>query len=383
MKILFLILLLVTTFSCKERRPTKSIDIEINSNIELLGLAYFISFESDGIETDTIKFHDKNILKKDWHNYGYSQFKKFGSFASSSNLTKSFEVADHLWLDYLYNLLLQVELFPNARITDDIELSYYKDFSESGDKVEAREKAQIFLDGLNEFYKEIDFKNYIKDNSVFYEKAIKEVKMGTPDHSFIELNETFYKTEFNRYVLIPSLTTPKGMGFGLRYTRQGKVNVFNVFGAFDYQSIDDSSNIEMGFDNKERLNELSAHEFGHSFVNPVIDEVPTDLINRTENLFESIKLSMSDQGYNTWKVCINEHFVRAGEIFLWNKLGDFETSNRLKQEYINNRNFIFIPNILVELENYDKGEHSSYLETVKVSLEKLIDQATGDNTGFV
>jgi hypothetical protein len=129
----------------------------------------------------------------------------------------------------------------------------------------------------------------------------------------------------------------------------------------------------MGFDNRERLNELSAHEFGHSFVNPVIDEVPTELISRTEKLFESIKLSMSDQGYNTWKVCLYEHFVRAGEIYIWNKLGKIETSNRLKQEYINNRNFIFIPKILVELENYDKGEHSSYLETVKKSLEKLLE----------
>jgi hypothetical protein len=373
MKKVLLILLIFTNFSCKEARPTKKIDIEINSNIELLGLAYFISFESDGLETDTIKFLDRNVLKKDWHNYGYRQFKQFGSFAFSSNLAKSFEVADHLWLDYLYNLLLQVELFPNARITNDIDLAYYKDFSQSGDKTEARVKAEIFLDGFNKFFEEIDFKNYIKENSAFYEKAVEEVKMGAPDHSFIELNENFYKKEFNRYVLIPSLTTPKGMGFGLRHTKQGKVNVFNVFGAFDYQSIDDSSSLEMGFDNRERLNELSAHEFGHSFVNPVIDEVPTELISRTEKLFESIKLSMSDQGYNTWKVCLYEHFVRAGEIYIWNKLGKIETSNRLKQEYINNRNFIFIPKILVELENYDKGEHSSYLETVKKSLEKLLE----------
>ena len=88
-----------TIMSCNQKNASKSIEIEINPNIELLGLAYFIGIESDGIETDTIQFANNHILKKDWHNYGYKLFKTYGEYASSLNLAKSFEVADHLWLD--------------------------------------------------------------------------------------------------------------------------------------------------------------------------------------------------------------------------------------------------------------------------------------------
>jgi hypothetical protein len=55
-----------------------------------------------------------------------------------------------------------------------------------------------------------------------------------------------------------------------------------------------------------------------------VDKLPKEKFSQTELLFEPLKSKMSDQGYNTWKVCMYEHFIRAGEIMIAEKLGDTE-----------------------------------------------------------
>ena len=56
------------------------------------------------------------------------------------NISESFAVADHLLLDYLINFLIQVEDFPRARLTSDIDVKYFINFSTTGDSAEARKK---------------------------------------------------------------------------------------------------------------------------------------------------------------------------------------------------------------------------------------------------
>src|SRR6186713_3755161 len=92
------ILLLLTTCAtisfASNGNPNKKLRIEINKNVELLGIGYFIGFEGVDIETKTVEINGKNIPKKDWHNYGFYIFQKYKSFGTSENLGKSFTVAD-------------------------------------------------------------------------------------------------------------------------------------------------------------------------------------------------------------------------------------------------------------------------------------------------
>ena len=352
--------------------PADKLKIGINKNVELLGLAYFIGFEGDGIETKTVEIGGKKIPKKDWHNYGFYIYEKYKSFRTSENLGKSFSVADHLWLDYLIDLLIQVENAPNARLKETIDQSYYINFSKKKDLQEARQNVTVFLDGLNGFCKEIDFDNYLLETKKYYEKVIDEIRNNLPTQDFIGAMETFYKSRFDSYSLIPSLTIPKGMGFGMKYTSDNKTHVFNVFGALDFQEFLNTDELKMGFANESKLRELSIHEFGHSFVNPVVGKLPEDKFLQTEKLFESLKSAMDKQGYNTWKVCVYEHFVRAGEILIAEKLGDMEGVKKLQAEYEQDRQFKYIPVILTELRKYDKRIYATYYDTVIKSMDELI-----------
>jgi hypothetical protein len=348
------------------------LNIQINKNVELLGLAYFIGFEGDGIESEVMEIGGKKILKKDWHNYGFMLYQKYKTFATSENLGKSFSIADHLWLDYIISLLLQVDDVPNAKLKESIDPSYYINFSKNRDAKEARRNVILFLEGFNGFCKEIDFDQYMIDSKIYYDRSIEELRKVLPKQDFIDMMEIFYRAEFESYALVPSLTIPKGMGFGLRYTFDERTNVFNVFGAFDFQTFNDPSKLKMGFDNEQRLRELSVHEFGHSFVNPIVVKLPEETFTKTEKLYEPLKAKMEEQGYNDWKVCVYEHFVRAGEIFISEKLGDKEWTEKLEKEYVRDRQFKYIPIILPELRKFSEGKYKTYYETVQKTMDRLM-----------
>jgi len=371
LSIFILLTTCVTISFASNGKPNKKLRIEINKNVELLGIGYFIGYEGVDIESKTVEINGKKIPKKDWHNYGFWIYEKYKSFGTSENLGKSFAVADHLWLDYLISLLLQVDDFPHAKLKESIDQSYYINFSKTKDLQEAKKNVTIFLDGMNEFYKEIGLDNYFIETDKFYKKAIDEINSVLPKQDFIGAMEKFYNKKFDAYTLIPSLTIPKGMGFGIKYTADKKTHMLNVFGAFDFQEFLNTPELKMGFANDKRLRELSVHEFGHSFVNPEVDKLPKEKFSQTEPLFEPLKSKMSDQGYNTWKVCLYEHFVRAGEIMIAEKLGDTEGAKRLHSEYEQDRKFVYIPAILVELKKYDKGTYKTYYDAVLGAMEEL------------
>lgn len=365
-----IILLLMSVYSTSLYANDK-LKIEVKKNVELLGLAYFIGFEGQGIESDFVVIEGNKIPKKDWHNYGYKIYKNYKDYATSENLGKSFSVADHLWLDYIIAFLLQVDDVPNAKFRDNIDQSYYINFSKTKDPKEAKQNVILFLDGFNAFSEEINFNQYMIDSKVYYDKSIAEISKALPQQDFISLMEQFYKTEFDSYSLIPSLTIPKGMGFGIKYTKNNTTSVFNVFGALDFQRFNDSTSLNTGFENEQKLRELSVHEFGHSFVNPIVAKLPEMTFKQTEKLFEPLKSKMEPQGYNDWKVCVYEHFVRAGEIFISEKLGDTQGTEKLKKEYIEDRQFKYIPIIIPELQKFSKGEYMSYYETVQNTMDIL------------
>ncbi|MGA0556784.1 DUF4932 domain-containing protein [Larkinella sp. VNQ87] len=127
----------------------------------------------------------------------------------------------------------------------------------------------------------------------------------------------------------------------------------------------------MGFSDRQHLLELSTHEFGHSFVNHVVGQMPAELLKSTEKLYPPIQNRMTEQGYPTWLVCLYKHFVRAGEILITQNLGHAEAARRLREHSITNRQFIYLPTILTQLENYRQTQSTSYPQAVEKALQQL------------
>lgn len=367
-------LLLMEHSYCQVETPSainKKLSVGINKNVELLGFGYFLAFEGANIETQTVKVGDKEIPEKDWQQFGYHFYQQYKSYASNSNLISALTVADHLWLDYIIAFLLQTDDFPNARLKPEIEEGYYLKFSKTGKRDEAIKNVKVFLDGLNQFYKEVNFDQFLNEFAEPYQNAIEQVKSALPSVSFIDSTESFYRQQFDHYRLVPSLTIPKGMGFGPGLTINGKKIIFSVFGAFTHQQFKNLQALDMGFSDQVRLRELSVHEFGHSFVNPAIYAVSDTVIAAKAFLFDPVNAAMSKQGYNTWQACLIEHFVRAGEVLIAEKYAGAAAAEKLKQDYIGNRKFIYLPEILAALREYNNDPDARYVHAVENAIRQL------------
>jgi len=377
------LLLLFCAVPCQAQLPKqlsagKKLKIAFNKNIEFLGFMYFITYEGINIETKMLEIDGQQVAEKDWQSYGYSFYQKYKLHAESSNAQTAMGIAEHLWLSHIIPLLLQVDDFPNAKLPTNLEEQYYLPFSKDKNSAKARANAQNFLSACNELYKEVDFGSYLLQAEKYYHAAIGQLKASVPSTDFMYAAEKFYRKKFDQYRLVPSLTLPKGMGFGSKLKYDDSVTVYSIFGAVDYQKLSDLAALDMGFGNIDKVREMGIHEFGHSFVNPEIEAFPSTRTSATSPLFKSISSAMESQGYNTWLACLSEHLVRAGEILIAEKLGNRASAERLQREFIEKRKFIYLPIALQQLRSYTANPRDSYEKTIDRILSILEEKVKAD-----
>jgi len=349
----------------------QDIVIAIHPSVELLGLAYFIGYEGGDIENKTMVVDGREIPKKEFHTFGYQVYQEYHTYLASPHLAEAFQIADHVWLDKILGLLLRVDPVPNATLPDDLDPVHYRSFSKTKDPVEARELAGRFLVAFNAFYREIAFDQFLGKYHPHYTQALQEVSTHLPRGPVVQWMETYFKKSFAGYALIPSLTLPKTMGFGLG---NGQDTIYNVFGALDQQVIEDPGNLIMGFQNSQKLRELTIHEFGHSFVNPVVYTLPDSLFGQSASLFEPIRATINGQGYNTWEACVIEHFVRTVELVLSEHYDTPEAYQNLRKAYIEDRQFIYIPHLRPALDRVLRGD-LTFEEAVPLAMHELVKQS--------
>ncbi len=364
--LLLLAFLYVPSSLAEKYHAGRQIDVRINTNVELLGFIYFLGYE--GAQSETASYSEKDRKR---YAYGIDLYRQYKSFAGSKHLATAIGFAQDIWLDYFINLLIQLEDFPNAKLTDKIAPAYYLRFSPRGDLAEARKNASAFVEAMNGLYREVDFGTYLTQNRNLYANAMTQVESGLPEDRFLPAMEAFYEGHFESYTLVPSLTIPAGMGFGASYGTGDEKRAFHVFGTFAIQQWADSTRIDMGFADQKHLLELSTHEFGHSFANPCVDRLPEQLIAETQPLFDPIKDAMAPQGYMSWKTCLYEHFVRAGEVVIARKLGHHEDAERLRKHYLSDRKFIYLDTLLIDLDKYNATGKGTYQQAVEAAMVRL------------
>jgi hypothetical protein len=188
---------------------------------------------------------------------------------------------------YLLRLLIGLREFANAAIPAEMAPEIYLAFSEKKDTAEARKNVIVFIEALNQFYRETDFDTYFRLKDHLYEQALSEIKSKLPRSGFVMAMEKFYRHYFDQYVLLPSLTIPSGMAFGAGSEQHGKTQIINAFGPYAIQQFQAGAILNMGFAGEKHIRELSTHEFGHSFTNPLLDKIPQKLIFETATLFDN------------------------------------------------------------------------------------------------
>ena len=324
------------------------ITIEFNKNIEFLGYALHIGEPEDEPLDSSLNHPLRQALNE-----------QRSKFRDEESLIKIFELGSELPYSLFVEIFATIDELPirseykiPERIIQDNQLSTPADLN----------LMKEIIDQINIFYQVSEFEQFWEFSQSWYTKALEEITRIKPNKEVIETMESFYGQRFSSYKIIPSLTLWSGPGFGFKEEGKKGTEAYFVLGPLtnDFQ-----------FDNSDRLYTLTIHEFGHSFVNHILKTSCNDLIIDTEPIFAPIAEKMRPQGYPEWWYCVNEHFVRAGEVLIPELMNNQTLSQSNLIWNTEEKEFIYLPFIVNQLRRYRMEEGISFQQSVRKTMLDL------------
>lgn len=336
-------LFIVCAASCsssKQTRVVRKIDVESNYNIHTQLILEHLVWSGKNYPTRPmiIEVH-KN----------FDKFKEHPAVLFSDSLLRNKIFSS----DELMEILLYSETLPRTKYKYSINNTPYSDRSELIDKWKQK---------VADFYVDADVEKFLESNKQFYDGAIKEVIKNLPPTDFISEMEGFYRDKKIKYTIIPAPEMQTGGQRGVGpYVRTGNgMLVYQIISAsIPIQPLMELSDYtKFGFDNKDFILLNARHEFGHSFVNPPLERADiTALVDRHAELFTpALQKVMREQNYGTWWDCVAEHLVRLGEIRIAERNGDSSLAVKLRVENIDNKKFIFLPDLERKVKEYESSK---------------------------
>jgi len=161
-----------------------------------------------------------------------------------------------------------------------------------------------FLEQLRQFAAETKFDEFFKAHSTLYETGIRSCKAVMAQYDLQRwLGEFFGVEEMgNLRLVLGFLNGPSN--YGPRFT-DGKIREkYAIIG----MSLPDADGNPVFHPRKL---ETTAHEFCHSFTNPVVDKYIEQLQPAGEKLYAAKALAMKRIGYQSWRSLMYESAVRA------------------------------------------------------------------------
>ncbi|WP_462248402.1 DUF4932 domain-containing protein [Ekhidna sp.] len=320
---------------------TQEIDTRFDKNIELFGyIVHLAEPSNNNLDHPISKVINANV----------------STDSQIELLPPMFEIASTMEYSFLIELMLEL---PELPFDGSIELS--KSLLKKSGYRTAKEiyNLEKLVGLLNEFASVSSFESVWKNLREYRLATKKRLEMQLRSLNVIGVMEEFYQQEFDQYELIPSLTILTSSGWGIKDRKANKAIFVLAPLAKNYN-----------FSN-ERFESLMVHEFGHSFVNHVVDK-NRELVKMSQHLYDSIGADMASQGYPNWIYCVYEHFVRAGEVMVPELNGDATKSQEVLNENINFKSFIYLSFIVNRLRHYRIDQNNSYKKSVKKTLKDLI-----------
>ena len=215
-------------------------------------------------------------------------------------------------------------------------------------------KKDEFIKQIRDFSQASNYDEFFSLHQDYYASlSSKVLNLMKKKNCIPRLNE-FYGIEHNHYyaILVPFLGLGNGYGPSLEY-EDGKKDVFCLFSPYqDYQQI---------------IN-LLWHEFGHSFVNPVISKNLAK-VNEREDLYDPISSSMQPL-YTNWENSLSEHLVRVNTTELIRS----EYGNRIAKQYLQaheGQGFLYMKPLKKLMEKYESNR--SAFPTFEAYFPQILD----------
>lgn len=212
-----------------------------------------------------------------------------------------------------------------------------------------------FRIAFTDFYHQARVADFIQNHQKQYQQAREDLVRHLPPATLTKTMEHYYGKQFAGYVLNPSPVLFPTWGFGSRVETPQGVRVINTFGPQKRKKTF-WGGIHWHFDHQQKVQNLTVHEFGHSFVNPVTSiPLHREMIEKTAHLLDPIAGEMAAQGYRSWWTCLTEHLVRLGEIRIAEAMGDEKAAQELRRFHTHDKQFIYLPLLEKKILEYENN----------------------------
>ena len=269
----------------------------------------------------------------------------------------------------------EIMIYLSSSIEEQKELKIPKEIV---DHIGGKDKKDEFIKQIRDFSKASNYDEFYKLHQDYYTSlSSKVLKLLKKKNCIPKLNE-FYGIEHNHYyvLLVPFLGPGNGYGPSIE-SEDGKKDVFCLLSPYQ--------------DDEQIINMLW-HEFGHSFVNPLVAKNLMK-VNERKDLYDPISSSMQPL-YSDWENSLSEHLVRVnttelirseyGKRTAKQKMHAHESQGfiymkpltSLIEDYVSNRSSFptfeaFFPQILDKLKSMNASDYIVKKEVEQIDWEKM------------
>jgi len=263
----------------------KGLNLIIDKRIEMLTVIQYLA-ESKMVSLDEITYLD-NVSK---YFAEYKNHKVVNLYKDLEKLGFAYDAPPHtmLFLDADFKIVKKI----NKEIIQRVSFN--------------KKLLNEFILQLQDFNTTTNFDKFFNDNSAILYKSI-EILVDSSFKNFDEINtlEKFYGYKQNSYNIVLSALELHG-GYGVKMlANNGNYDIYNIMGTWGHPV-----NKIPFFGEEKKIKYVVWHEFGHSFVNPLVGKYYKEFDKYSE-LAKPIQSAMESQAYPDWETILNEHIIRA------------------------------------------------------------------------
>jgi hypothetical protein len=209
------------------------------------------------------------------------------------------------------------------------------------------ENLEKFMAAMRDFAITTKFKAFFDAHRAYYDSVAAPVRKIIADHDYAVPLEEYCGVKQHSYTIVLGLLQSGNNGYGPRGpASDGSLDVYFVGGV---------SKVENGvpfFGTSDNLEYLSEHEFGHSFINPLVIAQSSEIL-KYSSLFRPVSYMMKKSAYGEWETCVAEHILRAVNARMTYLKNGQEAERRAIQSD-RAKGFAYLEALCARLEEYEK-----------------------------
>jgi hypothetical protein len=320
----------LTVFAAEEKDDRIPIRVNIDSRVELISIVFRLAGNPEYTQGRV-----PNYLRDiDEH---------FGPFRDHALIKLAARLRNTRGVSYDAPMSLAVHLADAERLEERIPF----DAQPLGlDKRWRLEELREFLTLSRQFVKETRFAEFQKAHQSLFDQTVIRAEDLLKREARLEWFNQFFGARPNADFNVVLGMVNGGCCYGSRIAFKDREELYCILGVW----LCDTNGIPR-FD--RTVLDTVTHEFGHSYVNPLVYRYTQELEAPGKKLFTQVKSRMQRMAYGNWETMIHESIVRAAVVsYLRSTQGEAAASQQTAREIRNG--FLWMEELVRTLGDYEK-----------------------------